>query len=228
MRRTDRTKSDRKYLKANILGFSLKIHKTRTILLSIMIFITLTGLALAKVYNMKQSQNITDKATTRKITQQETSTRKKASSTQIELPEETDTKANEEEYEKKSDKTVESIYETQESVQHAEQPNAPNETISQAQKVKTKGNFTNQGEIILAPQIVPGMVQTYIDAGRDVPTFIDSHTGFRVFQLERASVLVETTYVTEEGGEHIKDQIEKGELVECQDMDHGIVYFVTK
>ncbi len=83
MRRTDRTKSDRKYLKANILGFSFKIHKTGTILLSIMIFITLTGLALAKVYNMKQSQNITDKATTRKITHQETSTRKKASSTQI-------------------------------------------------------------------------------------------------------------------------------------------------
>ena len=49
------------------------------------------------------------------------------------------------------------------------------------------------------------MVQTYIDAGRDVPTFIDSHTQvFRVFQLERASVLVETTYVTEEGVEHIK------------------------
>lgn len=160
MRRTDRTKRDRKYLKVNILGFPLKIHKIGIILMSIMIFITLTGLALAKVYNMKQSQNITDKATTRKITQQETSTRKKASSTQIELPEETDAQANEEEYEKKSDKTVESIYETQESVQHAEQPNAPNEAISQAQKVKTKGNFTNQGEIILAPQIVPGMVQT--------------------------------------------------------------------
>ena len=110
MRRTDRTKRDRKYLKANILGFPFKIHKTGTILLSIMIFITLTGLALSGIYNMKQSQNITDKATTRKITQQETSTRKKASSTQIELPEETDTKANEEEYEKKSDKTVESIY----------------------------------------------------------------------------------------------------------------------
>ena len=58
-----------------------------------MIFITLTGLALSGIYNMKQSQNITDKATTRKITQQETSTRKKASSTQIELPEETDTKS---------------------------------------------------------------------------------------------------------------------------------------
>ena len=77
MRRTDRTKRDRKYLKANILGFPFKIHKTGTILLSIMIFITLTGLALSGIYNMKQSQNITDKATTRKITQQETSTRKK-------------------------------------------------------------------------------------------------------------------------------------------------------
>ncbi len=48
-----------------------------------MIFITLTGLALARVYNMKQRQNVTDKATTRKIAHQETSTRKKASSTQI-------------------------------------------------------------------------------------------------------------------------------------------------
>lgn len=105
MRRTDRTKRDRKYLKANILGFSLKIHKTVTILLSIMIFITLTSLALAKVYNMKQSQNITDKAITRKITQQETSTHKKASSTQIELPEETDTQANEEEYKEEADET---------------------------------------------------------------------------------------------------------------------------
>lgn len=53
-----------------------------------MIFITLTGLALARVYNTKQRQNITDKATMRKIAHQETSTRKKASSTQIELPEE--------------------------------------------------------------------------------------------------------------------------------------------
>lgn len=228
MRRTDRTKSDRKYLKANILGFSLKIHKTRTILLSIMIFITLIGLALAKVYNMKQSQNITDKATTRKITQQETSMRKKASSTQIELPKETDAQANEEEAEIKSNKTTESIYEIQEFNQHAEKSNTKNDTTFQAQEVKIKGNFTNQGEIIPAPQIVPGMVQTFIDAGRDVPTFIDSRTGFRVFQLERASVLVETTYVTEEGLEHIKGQIEKGELVECQDMDHGIVYFVTK
>lgn len=77
MRRTDRTKSDRKYLKANILGFPIKIHKIVIILLSIMVFITLTGLALTGIYNMKQSQNITDKATTQKITQQETSTRKK-------------------------------------------------------------------------------------------------------------------------------------------------------
>lgn len=118
MRRTDRTKSDRKYLKANILGFSFKIHKTGTILLSIMVFITLTGLALAKVYNMKQSQNITDKATTRKITQQETSTRKKASSTQIELPEETYTQANEEEYENES--TSRESYEPQEEIAEAE------------------------------------------------------------------------------------------------------------
>lgn len=114
MRRTDRTKSDRKYLKVDILGASIKIHKSGMILLGSMIFITLAVLALAGIYNMKQSQNITDKATTRKITQQEASAREKASSTQIELPEETYTQANVEEYEKKSDETARDSYETQE------------------------------------------------------------------------------------------------------------------
>ena len=51
------------------------------------------------------------------------------------------------------------VYNTQNNRTHQMRPSP------QAQKVKTKGNFTNQGEIILAPQIVPGMVQTYIDAG---------------------------------------------------------------
>lgn len=224
MRRTDRAKSDRKYLKANILGFSLKIHKTRTILLSIMIFITLIGLALAKVYNMKQSQNITDKAITRKTTQQETSTRKKASSTQIELPEETD--AQNGPYEATTNSAVLDENKTSEKHQFAtcctcDECMLKKQQLENASNNSTYGRFMSQGEEISPPKNVPAIIWNIINEGQDVYTFIDPHFGFRIYEVGTNEFIVETELTTPDGKQYMLEKVDNAEARVISEPDNA-------
>lgn len=113
----------------------------------------------------------------------------------------------------------------QESVQKnkpAEQTRKENNPVS-----ATKGNFTSQGAVIPAPNNVPSIVKAEINNGIDVPTFIDSHLGYRVFQLKegRVNVLVETEYTTPAGKEYIKDQVNSGKMTETFDGPAGLIFY---
>lgn len=214
MRRTDRTKSDRKYLKANILGFPIKIHKIVIILLSIMVFITLTGLALTGIYNMKQSQNITDKATTQNITQQETSTRKKASSTQIELPKEIDTQNSP--YEATTNSAVLDENKTSETHQFAtcctcDECMLKKKQLENANNSNAYGRFMSQGEEISPPKNVPAIIWNLINEGQDVYTFIDPHFGFRIYEVGTNEFMVETDLTTPEGKQYMLEKVDNAE-----------------
>ena len=153
----------------------------------------------------KSQQEIRQEKVTQAQEQQSSESRSKASSTTVEVPE----------YEMPDDTDIPETTET-----------ARAKDRYQGSRGHEQGHYMSQGSIIPEPSgNIPWVVYHTIDRGHNVSTFIDSHFGFRYFELAGGNVIIESPYTTAEGRQWIKDQVKEGKILEMKDKFSDEIYW---